>query len=135
MRFKELVKNVVQKILTPPVEKVKEEPPACTVKQKKEHKTVPAPVVISEDSWFSKPIKSEKAIEYETVKLMEDQKKKEEFESGPKKEPDNIHEVLYNMATKSQKTTLHIDPPGGSENFQSGPGGWNSGNGMNQFRT
>lgn len=135
MRFKQLVKKVVKKILTQPVEKVKGESPACTVKPKKEHKTVPAPVVLSNDPWFSEPVKSEKAIEYETVKLMEEQKKKEKFESGPKKEPDNIHEVLYNMATKSQKTTLHIDPPGGSENFQSGPGGWNSGNGMNQFRT
>ena len=36
---------------------------------------------------------------------------------------------MYEMATKNQLTTLHIDPPGGSENFHEGPGGWNSGNG------
>ena len=29
--------------------------------------------------------------------------------------------------------TIDLDPPGGSENFHEGPGGWTSGNGREQF--
>ena len=50
------------------------------------------------------------------------------------KEPENIHEVMYQKATKNQNTTVQLNPRGGSENFQSGPGGWTSGTGINQFR-
>ena len=67
----------------------------------------------------------------EQMKIEEQSKPKVEKES---KEPDNIHEVMYNLATKNQNTTIQLNPPGGSENFQSGPGGWNSGTGQNQFR-
>ena len=35
-------------------------------------------------------------------------------------EPDNIHELMYDMATKHGKTTTQLDPVGGSENFQGG---------------
>ena len=47
---------------------------------------------------------------------IEEQKKREE--SGA--EPDNIHQVMYEMATKSGATTVQLDPIGGSENFQGG---------------
>ena len=93
---------------------------------------VPAPLVPSEDPWFPLPIKTEQTIIKETeMKVREAEEKKNQPVS---KEPDNIHELLYNKATKNQSTTVQLDPPGGSENFQSGPGGWSSGNGMNQFR-
>ena len=36
------------------------------------------------------------------------------------KEPENIHQVMYEMATKSGATTVQLDPIGGSENFQGG---------------
>ena len=36
---------------------------------------------------------------------------------------------MYEIATKSA-TTLKLDPPGGSENYHEGPGGWNSSQGM-----
>ena len=36
------------------------------------------------------------------------------------KEPENIHQVMYEMATKSGSTTVQLDPIGGSENFQGG---------------
>ena len=36
------------------------------------------------------------------------------------KEPENIHQLMYEMATKSGATTLQLDPIGGSENFQGG---------------
>ena len=35
-------------------------------------------------------------------------------------EPVNIHEVMYDMATKTGKTTTQLDPIGASENFQGG---------------
>jgi hypothetical protein len=41
---------------------------------------------------------------------------------------------MYNRATQNQNTTVQLNPPGGSENFHEGPGGWNSGTGLNQFR-
>ena len=36
------------------------------------------------------------------------------------KEPDNIHQEMYDLATKSGATTVQLDPIGGSENFQGG---------------
>ena len=35
-------------------------------------------------------------------------------------ESEDIHEVMYQMATKNASTTLQLDPIGGSENFQGG---------------
>ena len=95
---------------------------------------IPAPVVLSNDSWFGdvtyKSQKQEDYMERETEMKMQEQKRREE--AG--EEPENIHQLMYEMATKNQSTTLHIDPPGGSENFHEGPGGWKSGNGMGQFQ-
>tara|TARA_B100000085_G_scaffold108335_1_gene98856 strand:- start:215 stop:673 length:459 start_codon:yes stop_codon:yes gene_type:complete len=45
---------------------------------------------------------------------------------------DGTHQKMYEMATKSWNT---IDEyTGGSENFQEGPGGWNSGTGWGQMK-
>ena len=45
---------------------------------------------------------------------------------------DGTHQRMYEMATKSWNT---IDEyTGGSENFQEGPGGWNSGTGWGQVK-
>ena len=52
---------------------------------------------------------------------------------GIKQEPEDIHQKMYEIATKSA-TTIQLDPPGGSENYHEGPGGWNSGTGIQQFR-
>jgi len=90
------------------------------------HQTVPAPVVLSDDSWFGKAPKTENSHK---VQIAEPKQEKPQS-----KEVDNIHQVMYDKATKGIATTLALDPPGGSENFQSGPGGWNSGTGLNQFR-
>ena len=38
----------------------------------------------------------------------------------PSSEPENIHEVIYDIATRSGSTTIQLDPIGGSENFQGG---------------
>ena len=99
---------------------------------------VPASVLSPVDEWFSSSYGCPSAItekqkdymEKETEMKMQEQKRREE--AG--EEPENIHQLMYEMATKNQSTTLHIDPPGGSENFHEGPGGWKSGNGMGQFQ-
>lgn len=93
---------------------------------------VACPSELQTDAWFGPPIKSEKQLEREEQMKIEEESKPEVVSAS--KEPDNIHEVMYNIATKNKSTTLHINPPGGSENFHEGPGGWSSGTGQNQFR-
>ena len=88
---------------------------------------VPAPVVLSNDSWFGdvtyKSQKQEDYMEKETEMKMQEQKRCEE--AG--EEPENIHQLMYEIATQNWNTVS--ESQGGSENFQEGPGGWNSGNG------
>ena len=105
---------------------------ACTVDPKEPYIGVPAPLVPPYDPWFANPIKSEKTIVKETE--MKVQEAIEKAALPPTNEPDNIHDMMYNKATKNQNTTVQLNPPGGSENFHEGPGGWTSGNGQNQFR-
>tara|TARA_B100002019_G_C20739409_1_gene343241 strand:+ start:108 stop:464 length:357 start_codon:yes stop_codon:yes gene_type:complete len=99
---------------------------------------IPAPKVLKDDPWFGPaPVLSEKQQEHMRLQLEEEQQLISQSEDQPRKEVDNIHEVMYNIATKGGNTTTQLDPMpelgGGSENFQSGPGGWMSGTGLNQF--
>ena len=95
---------------------------------------VPAPSILEDDPWFGPtPPLTEKQEEIRAQLEEEKQLIAEEEDKSPSKEVANIHEVMYNVATNNGKTTVQLDPPGGSENFQSGPGGWMSGNGFNQF--
>ena len=82
---------------------------------------VPAPILTPVDDWFSSPYgfatkmpltdKQRDYMENET------EMKKAEVQT---KEPDNIHQLMYEIATQSSATTLQLDPIGGSENFQGG---------------
>ena len=95
---------------------------------------VPAPEYLSEDPWFAPPVLSDKQM---TIKeahehAVADNQILAEGDDGVVESPD-IHQKMYEIATKGSATTLQLDPPGGSENFQSGPGGWNSGTGLRQF--
>ena len=96
---------------------------------------VPAPKVLKDDPWFGPAFISDANKEY--LKQQEHEAFKEEAHKYyGTKEPENIHEMMYQMATNSQGTSLQRDPieqPGGSENFHEGPGGWNSGNGWGNF--
>ena len=89
--------------------------------QDKAYVGVPAPVLNPVDEWFASPygaatpVITEKQKEYQESEAF-----KEEAIKYYSKEPDNIHEVMYDMATKSGATTLQLDPIGGSENFQGG---------------
>ena len=98
--------------------------------------TVPAPPYLKEDEWFDRPVFSEKQLEIR-AQLEEENQLIPLSEDQSPKEVDNIHEVMYNIATSGGKTTTQLNPMpelgGGSENFQSGPGGWMSGTGLNQF--
>lgn len=95
---------------------------------------VPAPDYLPEDPWFPAPVLSDKQM---TIKEAHEQAIADNQiladESEGVVESSDIHQKMYEIATKGSATTLQLDPPGGSENFQSGPGGWNSGTGLRQF--
>ena len=103
------------------------------IKKKKEGRYIgyPAPKVLADDPWFGPAFKSEKGIRYEQ-KIAAESKIKEEQRKETTQEPENIHQVMYEMATKNWNTVKETQ--GGSENFQEGPGAWNSGTGMRQFK-
>ena len=94
----------------------------CEEMDKDPYVGVPAPILNPVDEWFASPygcppVVTEKQQEYKeaTERLHEDIRK----ESGTV-ESDNIHQEMYDLATKSGKTTTQLDPIGGSENFQGG---------------
>ena len=83
---------------------------------------VPAPVLTPHDDWFKDPPKTEMQIEYEHIN--DDPHDgwwlRPEWQDQETKESANIHQEMYEIATKSGATTLQLDPIGGSENFQGG---------------
>ena len=95
---------------------------------------VPAPVETPIDSWFvdssTEVVKTEKQITHEEM-LEEAARREEENRKDEFTEPKNIHQKMYELATKNWTTVAETQ--GGSENFHEGPGGWTSGNGMRQF--
>ena len=94
-----------------------------------------APVTTPNDSWFSAPVKTEKVIAYEKHVAQKIEEQRIVEAAHPKKEAQNIHQQMYERASKYWGTWKEeIQSPGGSENFQSGPGSWNSGTGMGQFK-
>ena len=101
-----------------------------TPKVQSDYRGVPAPVVAPNDPWFGAAPKTEKAMEYV-------QKKNEELYrrlAEPKlKEPENIHQMMYERASKYWGTWKE-ELPGGSENFQENSNSWNSGTGLRQFK-
>ena len=89
---------------------VMEEEPAYT--------GVPAPVYLKDDEWFGPA--SEYTEKQKDYMVQETEFKRQEFEKSFSQEPEDIHQVMYEMATKSGATTVQLDPIGGSENFQGG---------------
>lgn len=77
---------------------------------------VPAPVYLEDDIWFGPAVRSQKQLDYmeqeRVIKEQEEEMKSIEIESV------DIHQLMYDIATESSSTTLHIDPIGGSENLQ-----------------
>ena len=97
------------------------------------YSTVPAPVVTPTDNWFSAPVKTEKVVAYEKHVAQKIEEQRIVEAAQPKKETKNIHEEMYQRASRYWGTWKE-ELPGGSENFQSGSGSWNSGTGMGQFK-
>ena len=128
-----MIKKVIKrlkKVFIPRSEFIDDEPKK--VEESQPHYIgVAAPVAAPADNWFSTPVKTEKVIAYEKHVAAEIEKQKIIEAAQPKKEPENIHQKMYELATKNWTTVAETQ--GGSENFQQGPGGWNSGTGMRQF--
>ena len=90
---------------------------------------IPAPAYLDIDPWFSPPVHSEKQMSYKEAHEQAVAEKQILDESETNESAD-IHQKLYEAATKSWTTVA--ESQGGSENFQEGPGGWNSGNGFSR---
>ena len=93
--------------------------------QDKAYVGVPAPILNPVDEWFASPYGCPSAI---TEKQKEYEHINDDFQDGwwllpeyqDTKESPNIHQEMYDLATKSGATTVQLDPIGGSENFQGG---------------
>ena len=93
----------------------------CTEMEEEPYVGIPAPILTPVDDWFSGPYgcPTEKQQDY---MAQETEIKKQEAENRQywTKESANIHQEMYDLATKSGATTVQLDPIGGSENFQGG---------------
>ena len=87
--------------------------------QDKAYVGVPAPILNPVDEWFSSSYGCPSAVTEKQKDYME-RENEMKIAEDQSKEPDNIHQLMYEMATKSGATTLQLDPIGGSENFQGG---------------
>ena len=126
------VLNQIKKVFIPRSE-FTEETPKKVEKKQASYTGVVAPITTPTDSWFSEPVKTEKVIAYEKHVAQKIEEQKFIEAAQPKKEAQDIHQQMYARASKFFGSWQ--ENVGGSENFQSGPGGWNSGNGMAQFRS
>ena len=126
--------NKLKKVFIPKSEFIDDEPKKVE-KLQPSYTGVAAPVVTPTDNWFSAPVKTEKVISYEKHVAQKIEEQRIIEAAQPKKEAQNIHQQMYERASKYWGTWKEeIQSPGGSENFQSGPGSWNSGTGMGQFK-
>jgi len=92
----------------------------CTEMEEEPYTGVPAPVVLTKDPWFGSAPVSDANIDYmEREHEAFKQDALNYYNQGTKESP-NIHQEMYELATKSGATTVQLDPIGGSENFQGG---------------
>ena len=93
----------------------------CAEMEEEPYVGIHAPILTPVDDWFSGPYgcPTEKQQDY---MAQEAEIKKQEAENRQywTKESANIHQEMYDLATKSGATTVQLDPIGGSENFQGG---------------
>ena len=88
--------------------------------QDKAYVGVPAPILNPIDEWFAAPYGCPSAVTEKQKDYMEQETEMKQQEQNSSVEPENIHQVMYEMATQSGATTVQLDPIGGSENFQGG---------------
>ena len=126
-----MIKQILSKLFT---QKITDEDIECAIDdntvdcgkfdddQDKAYVGVPAPILNPVDDWFASsygcpgPAITEKQKDY----MERETELKMCPETGDYVEPANIHQVMYEMATRSGATTVQLDPIGGSENFQGG---------------
>ena len=131
-----MIKQLIKKIMKSPAKEIEcavdDEPVDC-VEFKEPYLGVPAPSYLPEDPWFPSPVFSEKQI---VIKEAHQQAVLDQQILFETKESEDIHQKLYEIASKNWTTVgeTQVSSQGGSENFQEGPGGWDSGTGYNQFR-
>jgi len=98
---------------------------------KKPYRSIPAPHILPDDPWFGSSIKTQKGLD---IQKQIDHNKEVERQINLSKESENIHQEMYELATKNWNTVKETQ--GGSENFQEGSSSvrWQSGTGYGQFR-
>ena len=90
---------------------------------------VSAAAYLKDDPWFGPaPIKSEKQIDY----MEQETLIKQQYQETHSVESENIHEMMYQISIQNWNTV--DESQGGSENFQEGPGGLESGNRWSTFK-
>ena len=99
---------------------IDEEVVDCKELDKDPYVGVPAPILNPVDDWFASPYGCPPAITENQQDYMERETEIKKQEVKFAGEPENIHQLMYEIATESSSTTLQLDPLGGSENFQGG---------------
>ena len=126
-----MIKKLINKLFS---QKISEEDIECTIDedpvdcihfdddQDKAYVGVPAPILNPVDEWFSSSYGCPSVVTEKQKDYMEQETliKQQQYQETHSVEPANIHQVMYEMATKSGATTVQLDPIGGSENFQGG---------------
>ena len=92
----------------------------CTEIEEEPYTGVPAPVVLTKDPWFGSAPVSDANIDYMEREHEAFKQDALNYYNQETKESPNIHQEMYELATKSGATTVQLDPIGGSENFQGG---------------
>ena len=92
----------------------------CTEMEEEPFTGVPAPIVLTKDPWFGFAPVSDANIDYMEREHKAFKQDALNYYNQETKESPNIHQEMYELATKSGATTLQLDPIGGSENFQGG---------------
>ena len=90
----------------------------CTEMEEDDYVGVPAPDMLIVDPWFGPAVISDLNKDYMEQETLA--KQQEQETQSDSVESDNIHQEMYELATKSGATTVQLDPIGGSENFQGG---------------
>jgi len=85
--------------------------------------TYPAPKYLKDDPWFGPAYYSDKQLSFMQVQTHKEKIKNKPLPyviPGCDEKFDTIHEIMYAVSINSGKTTLQLNPIGGSENFQGG---------------
>ena len=86
--------------------------------QDKAYTGIPAPILSPVDDWFPE-FHKEVVTKKQVIHKMTEQIRSES-EMPSTKEPENIHQLMYDKSMASGETSIQRDPIGGSEVWQSG---------------